>query len=437
MARRSTESVVLADNGWATRWRCRCGYDNTGRDRCLMCNEPAPAALHGPTRSSNGSSNGSTGGRAAPPPVFGPPVKTGTKANRTVLGFIAANVVLQIAEIAYFAGNDVPRASAIKASLFIGLAFYAVAALWVLGRSATLKLRPSVGLETAAVGAAEGVVVGGVAAVLLVGTLRLVTGHPVLDPSAALLASQGSVGALLLGFVVVVLAAPVVEELVFRGFLAESYRPHGSRLAIILSAGAFSLAHLAPAQLGYYLVMGVALGIMYWRRGLVGSIATHAAFNGLLLAVAVAAAHGPAVEHGLVGATIAVPGTYHVGTPFQGEDDLVARGPLGAVIELVHVGLPGAVPTADDLARVLAQGGLALPPQIDVQTSSVTVVDLPSGRAVSMLADIDGRHGRVVIVPGTGAIWVASYRSDGTTRSSADFDRMLQSLTLPGPPAGT
>jgi hypothetical protein len=65
------------------------------------------------------------------------------------------------------------------------------------------------------------------------------------------------------------------------------------------------------------------------------------------------------------------------------------------------------------------------------------VVDLPSGRAVSMRAEIDGRDGRVVIVPGTGAVWVASYRSDGTARSSEDFDSMLLSLTLPGPPPAT
>jgi membrane protease YdiL (CAAX protease family) len=394
-----------------------------------MCNEPAPAALEG--------RSGQPAERAVAPPVFGPPVKTGTKANRTVIGFIAANLVLQGTELAYFAANDVPRATAVRVALFTGLAFYTFAAFWVLARSATLAIRPVVGLKAAGVGAAEGVVVGGGAAVLLVGTLRLVTGHPVLDPAAALLASQGSFGALLLGFVVIVLAAPVVEELVFRGFLAESYRPHGRRLAIILSAAAFSLAHLAPAQLGYYLVMGVALGIVYWRRGLVGSIATHAAFNGVLLAVAVAAAHGPAVEHRLVGATMAVPGIYRVGTPFLGDDDLVARGPLGAVIELVHVGLPGPAPTADDLSRVLVQGGPTLPPEIDVRTSSVTVVDLPSGRAVSMRAEIDGRDGRVVIVPGTGAVWVASYRSDGTARSSEDFDSMLLSLTLPGPSPAT
>ena len=151
----------------------------------------------------------------------------------------------------------------------------------------------------------------------------------------------------------------------------------------------------------------------------------------MLLAVAVAAAHGPAIEHRLAGATIDIPGTYQVGTPFAGDDDLVAEGPLGAIVELAHVDVPGRAPAADDLGRVLAQGGLPLPPEIQVVSSSVMAIDLPAGRAVSMRAEIDGRDGRVVILPGDSEIWVASYRSDGAVRSSLDFDEMLLSLSLP------
>jgi membrane protease YdiL (CAAX protease family) len=423
MARRSSESVVLARNGWATRWRCQCGYDNTGRDRCLICGGSAPVDFLGDAEL--------YAEPAAPRPVYGPPVKTGTRANRTVVALIVANLALQGAQFVYFAANDVPRATAIRTSLFIGLAFYAVMAAWVLTRSASLKLRPFTGLDTAAVGAAEGIVVGGVMAVLLVGGLRLLTGHPTLDPTTAFLASQGSWGGLLLGFVVIVLAAPVVEELVFRGFMAESYRPQGSRLAIILSAAAFSLAHMSIAQLKYYLVMGVVLGFVYWRRGLVGSIAAHAAFNGVLLAVAVAAAHGPAVEHRLAGATIDIPGTYRVATAFLGDDVIVAEGPLGATVELAHVDVPGRAPAAEDLARVLAQGGLPLPPEIRIDSSSVEVIDLPAGRAVSLSAEIDGRDGRVVLLAGGGEMWVSSYRSDGTEQSSLDFEKMLDTLTVP------
>jgi len=265
----------------------------------------------------------------------------------------------------------------------------------------------------------------------LVGVLRLVTGHPTLDPATAYLASQGSWGALLLGFVAIVVAAPVVEELVFRGFMAESYRPSGRRLAIILSSGAFSLAHLSPAQLRYYLVAGVALGVVYWRRGLVGSIAAHATFNGVLLAVAVAAAHGPAIDHRVAGATIAIPGTYRVASPFLGDDDLVAEGPLGAEVELAHIDVPGGTVSAEDLGGAFARGAVPLPEEVEVDLSSVSVFDLPAGRAVALMADVAGRDGRVIIVPRGEEVWIASYRSDGSVQSSLDFDEMLLSLTLP------
>jgi membrane protease YdiL (CAAX protease family) len=423
MARRRTESVVLSHNGWATRWRCQCGYDNTGRSHCLMCNGPAPAELlSDPTVYEEPS---------VAPPVYGPPVKTGSKANRTVLAIIGANLLIQAVQFVYFVGADVPRATAVRTSLFTGLAFYALTAFWVLARSASLKIRPFTGLgPNWAVGAAEGAVVGGGAAILLVAGLRLLTGHPVLDPAAAFLASQGSWSALLLGFVVIVVAAPLVEELVFRGFMAESYRGHGNRLAIILSAGAFSLAHLSPAQLRYYLLMGVALGIVYWRRGLVGSIATHATFNGVLLVVAIAAAHGPAVAHHFAGATVDIPGTYQVSTPF-GEAGLVARGPLGATVELAHVIAPADVRSAEELGQAYARGLVPLPAEVIVDPTSVAVFDLPAGRAVSLAATIDGDDGRVIIVPGARDLWVATYRSDGSTQSSEDFDDMVRSLELP------
>ncbi len=57
----------------------------------------------------------------------------------------------------------------------------------------------------------------------------------------------------------IVLIGPVVEELVFRGFLAEALRGRGRRGAVLLSAAAFSLAHLRLAQFRYYLFLGVVL----------------------------------------------------------------------------------------------------------------------------------------------------------------------------------
>lgn len=421
MARRRNDSYVLEDTEWSTVWRCQCGYGNTGRDRCLMCSCPAPEEIID-----------SPGLRAEDdfvPLPRDPGDKAGGRATRTVFGIIGVNLLMQVLMAIAFVAGDVERATAVKISLFSGLAYYGMAALWVLARSASLGLRPWLGKESAAVGAAEGFVVGGAGAVFLVGVLRLVLGHPVLDPSAALLASQGSIGALILGFGVIVVAAPVVEELVFRGFLAESLRRKGMWAAVVLSAAAFSLAHLSLIQFRYYLIMGMVFGFLYWRRGLVGSIAAHAAFNGVLMVVAVAAAHGPGIGHDVAGGRVEVPATYQTSTTLVGAD-LAATGPLGAHVEFAHIDGPG-VPPAPQIAEGLVNGSVPLPPQFSVQVSSVTMLELPAGQAVQVIATIDGDDGRVVMLPVPGRLWVASFTSDGGSGSSFDFDEMLTSWRLP------
>ena len=233
-------------------------------------------------------------------------------------------------------------------------------------------------------------------------------------------------------------AAPLVEELVFRGFMAESYRRSGQRLAILLSAGAFSLAHLSLPQLRYYLLMGVALGVVYWRRGLVGSIATHAAFNGVLLAVALAAAHGPAVEHHVAGATIAIPGDVQRGHVALRQRRPGRQRPAGSDGRGgPRARCPGSWCRPTCWPKASPGRAFPLPDEIVIDGSSVSVFDLPAGRAVSMEAEIAGRDGRVIVLPQGSEAWLASYRSDGSAQSSEDFDDMVRSLTLPPatPPA--
>jgi hypothetical protein len=136
------------------------------------------------------------------------------------------------------------------------------------------------------------------------------------------------------------------------------------------------------------------------------------------------------VAHHFAGATVDIPGTYQVSTPF-GEAGLLARGPLGATVELAHVIAPADVRSAEELGQAYARGLVPLPAEVVVDPTSVAVFDLPAGRAVSLAATIDGDDGRVVIVPGARDLWVATYRSDGSTQSSEDFDDMVRSLELP------
>ncbi len=89
----------------------------------------------------------------------------------------------------------------------------------------------------------------------------------------------------------------------------------------------------------------------------------------------------------------------------------------------------------EELARAYAGGQVPVPEGVVVDPSSVAVFDLPAGRAVSLAATIEGDDGRVILVPGEVDIWVVTYRSDGSTQSSEDFDDMVRSLELPPPSA--
>jgi membrane protease YdiL (CAAX protease family) len=299
----------------------------------------------------------------------------------------------------------------------------------VWARSAELNIRPFTGLvpRKTLVGAAEGFIVGGVGAALLFATIRVTVGRPVLDPSTALLTTQGNVLVLFLGIVLIAVAAPVVEEIVFRGFLAEAFRDRGKRVAVLVSALAFSLAHLRLSQFRYYLGMAILLAIVYWRRGLVGSITAHATFNGMLIVLAAAAAHGPALDVRTAGFTVAVPQTYHVSTDVFGED-LVAVGPLGAQIEFAHVDVD--VPPARQLAGEMVCGQLPFPPELVVDSASVAVLPFPAGEAVSLNVSVEGRPGRMVALPRPGGLWIATVVSDGNHRTLVDFDRMLASWRI-------
>lgn len=72
-----------------------------------------------------------------------------------------------------------------------------------------------------------------------------------------------------LGYVVIGLLAPLVEELVFRGAVLRSLLRghHNHWVAIAISALLFALTHLNPAQMPHAFLIGMLLGWMYYRTG--------------------------------------------------------------------------------------------------------------------------------------------------------------------------
>jgi uncharacterized protein len=80
--------------------------------------------------------------------------------------------------------------------------------------------------------------------------------------------------------VVMVLIAPVVEELFFRRLLIGRLKGCGQRAAVAVSAVAFGLAHGNLSQVFYAFGLGLALGYIYIHTGRIGiTIALHMAIN--------------------------------------------------------------------------------------------------------------------------------------------------------------
>jgi membrane protease YdiL (CAAX protease family) len=95
----------------------------------------------------------------------------------------------------------------------------------------------------------------------------------------------------------VALAAPIVEELVFRGFLFTRWgRRFGVVRGLVFSALLFGLLHFALQPLGA-LGLGFVAGLLYLRtRSLLVPFVTHATVNGTIFAATVLAHDSPVVS---------------------------------------------------------------------------------------------------------------------------------------------
>ncbi len=131
------------------------------------------------------------------------------------------------------------------------------------------------------------------AAGLLADTLRGAPSDPIshellaeLTSSERTLAWWGLVAA-------VVIAAPIVEELIYRGFLQTAIRAAGGSpvLAIVVTAAVFAAAHVSsvrPEAIAGLFVLGIAFGLAFERTGRLGTaVVMHIAFNAANLAQAI------------------------------------------------------------------------------------------------------------------------------------------------------
>lgn len=83
-----------------------------------------------------------------------------------------------------------------------------------------------------------------------------------------------------LTFVMMVIAAPVMEELFFRRFLVGTLRPWGWKTAILVSGFAFGLFHGNLQQFCYATLVGMLFAYVYLKTGkLIYTILLHVAMN--------------------------------------------------------------------------------------------------------------------------------------------------------------
>jgi membrane protease YdiL (CAAX protease family) len=95
-------------------------------------------------------------------------------------------------------------------------------------------------------------------------------------------------GSFWLTFVLVVIIAPIIEEIVFRGVLFPAIkRRFGLVAGILFSSLVFTLVHIDPIQMISVLPLGIYLAVMYHRTGSIyPGMILHATWNLIVLLIA-------------------------------------------------------------------------------------------------------------------------------------------------------
>lgn len=272
-----------------------------------------------------------------------------------------------------------------------------------------------------------GVTPGGLALGLGVGTglaLVLLRGDVAgADPRLAVLVSDRSAVNVLTTLLVGALAAPLCEEVLFRGYLLESMRHASPRLAVWTSGIAFAAWHLSPSSMVYYTLFGALFGGLYLNRGLACSFAAHAAFNGVLVAAAIAVAFQPGGRLSVSGLVVAAPRGWHVSQ----DGGAHLEGPSDSYLSAWTWDEVGEIPAGDAVAYLLAADGRN---GYRMRPETAHVESLPVGDVARVRVRRRGRDGEVAMLSANGRTYVLSYTSGGSARVRADFENMLRDLRV-------
>ena len=276
-------------------------------------------------------------------------------------------------------------------------------------------------------GAGFGAVISGA----LLGLVSLAAGHLAPDPRIVLLMSEGDPTHIAAAVVIGCLAAPLVEETLFRGLLLESLRPRGTPVAILGSAAAFAVWHFMPASLVYYAAMGAVLGGLYLKRGLACSMAAHFAFNGVLTVAAIAVVLGPSHVVTMDGLTITVPSGWSTPNSASGEllpDSTLLVGPDDASLAIIATPSPQVVDPSTIVER-LRSDQVPVATKVVLDPSSITEVAGHDATIVEESFTYDGRSGVIgATSPDDGYEYELVFLSAGSARATRDFQQMITTM---------
>ena len=224
------------------------------------------------------------------------PIDPGSGLAGFVITWFAAAVASSAVLVAVAPSDGETSLGALAASLVAGWAVFVAGAVVTSRRAGSGDPVADLGARFAPIDAV-GVPLGVVAQLVLVPAvyvpLRAVWpatfDDRALVETAEDLVARAPGGLVVVLFALVVVGAPVVEELTYRGLLQRpllGWLP--TPLVVVLVAAVFALVHFRPVEYPGLFLAGLVFGVAAWRTGRIGtSIATHVAFNatGLLLAL--------------------------------------------------------------------------------------------------------------------------------------------------------
>jgi membrane protease YdiL (CAAX protease family) len=218
------------------------------------------------------------------PPRWG----LGDAALGLVIGFVAVAIALAIAGVS--PDDDLTFGAFVLGQTALWAGLLGVP-LWASRRKGTGSLAADFGLDVRWRDARLGIPIGLLSQFILVPLVYLPAYWLVdtddLDRPAREVADTAQGWEYLLLAVVLVVGAPIIEELFFRGLVLRSLtRRMGRYWALGGSAIVFGLSHFQALQLPALIVVGVVFGLLALRSGRLGpSIWAHGAFNVVLVVI--------------------------------------------------------------------------------------------------------------------------------------------------------